>query len=96
MRSVIGRLALATLLPVVVAILAAAAQGQYVSVQQGPSMYGHPQHTVEFNTGTVTASGERPASDFPQAKPKPLGDVARENREAKKTAKKAVRCWTNQ
>lgn len=65
-----------------------------------PDMTGHPQtatvQTLPTGGGFTSVSGDRPASDFPHAQQqKSLGAVARENREAQKTAKQSKVVYIN-
>jgi hypothetical protein len=65
-----------------------------------PDMNGHPQtatvQTLPTGGGFSSATGDRPASDFPHAESqKSLGAVARENREAQKTAKQSKVVYIN-
>jgi hypothetical protein len=67
-----------------------------------PNMTGHPATAVAVivpsGGGTSTATGDRPASDFPTPEQVSLGEIARELRvkkEADTTAKKATVIYVN-
>jgi hypothetical protein len=73
---------------------------------QSYSFSSHPQHAayapmsqeqnIIASTSYSSASGERPASDFPQPEAVSLGAAARELKEQHMAAKKARVVWINQ
>ncbi len=73
---------------------------------QSYSFSSHPQHAayapmsqeqnIISSTGYSSASGERPASDFPQPESVSLGAAARELREQHAAVKKSRVVWINQ
>lgn len=84
---------------------AAFAQNQYnptsiTNQVTTPQFYSHPDHATErtifASSGTVSAQGERPASDFPQAEAVSLGAAARELRKQHAQMKKSRVVWINQ
>jgi len=96
-----------TTLLILCLLLTTAAFGQYyggrgveVQVYQPPD---HPAHAsyapmgqernIDGGTSYAMASGDRPASDFPQLAEAPLGDVARELRKQHEHVKKAAITW---
>jgi len=66
----------------------------------------HPQHaafatmrsetSIYPGTSYVSAQGDRPASDFPQAASASLGDIARELKKQHEQVKKSAIVWINQ
>jgi hypothetical protein len=75
-------------------------QGLNAGYAVPPNMNGHPQtattQTLPNGGGYTVDSGTRPASDISQTKPEvSLGEVARENRRAHTTVKKADKCYSN-
>jgi hypothetical protein len=91
-------------------VLTTAAFAQYGSyISSEPQPYhapDHPSHasfapmrsemSIYPGTSYVSAQGDRPASDFPQAASAPLGDVARELKKEHTFAKKSTTVWVNQ
>jgi hypothetical protein len=84
---------------------AAFAQNQYnpISINNQlstPQFFTHPEHAAErsifASSSTVSAQGERPVSDFPQAEPVSLGTAARELRKQHAQVKKSRVVWINQ
>ena len=84
---------------------AAFAQNQYNPISitnqvSTPQFYTHPEHATEraifASSSTVSAQGERPMSDFPQAEPVSLGAAARELRKQHAQVKKSRVVWINQ
>lgn len=90
--------------------LTTAAFGQYYGTRTvEPQVYAPPDHpahasyspmgqgqSIVGGTSYAMASGDRPASDFPQQPQASLGDVARELRKQHEHAKKAVIVWEKQ
>ena len=92
-------------------LLTTAAFGQYYGNGRSvePQLYqppDHPSHASYSSLGMehsivgwttyAMATGDRPASDFPQAAQASLGDVARELRKQHEHARKAVIVWEKQ
>ena len=89
---------------------ASAAFGQnYVGyLNSEPQVYHAPDHPAHASYAPIAqetfvggggsisiATGEKPASDFPQAAPMPLGDAAREIKKQHAQLKKARKVWEN-
>lgn len=87
-----------------------AAFGQYWAshLDSQPQVYRAPDHPAHASYATIRdeqgivggggaifAQGERPAWDFPQAAPVPLGDRARELKKQHAMVKKARVVWEN-
>jgi hypothetical protein len=81
--------------------------GGYASAEPQPyHAPDHPAHAgfapirseVSIYPGTsyVSAQGDRPASDFPQAVSPSLGDMARELKQEHALVKKSTTVWVNQ
>jgi len=81
--------------------------GGYISSEPQPyHAPDHPAHAsfapirseVSIYPGTsyLSAQGDRPASDFPQAAAPSLGDIARELKKEHALLKKSTTVWVNQ
>lgn len=99
-----------TMFLMVFLLLASAAFGQsYVGyLNSEPQVYHAPDHPAHASYAAIAqetniagggsvsiATGEKPASDFPQAIAMPLGDAARELKKQHAQVKKARKVWEN-
>ena len=99
-----------TIFLMVCLLSASAAFGQnYVGyLNSEPQVYHAPDHPAHASYAPIAqetniagggsvsiASGEKPASDFPQMVPMPLGDAARELKKQRAQLKKARKVWEN-
>ena len=101
-----------TLLVLSMFVLTTAAFAQYGGagyISSEPQVFRAPEHPahagfapikseVSLYPGTsyVSAQGDRPASDFPQAASTSLGDIAREFKKQHDLVKKSKMVWINQ
>jgi hypothetical protein len=81
--------------------------GGYISAEPQPyHAPDHPAHasfapirsemSIYPGTSYLSAQGDRPASDFPQAASPSLGDMARELKKEHALLKKSTTVWVNQ
>jgi hypothetical protein len=100
-----------TLLVLSLFVLTTAAFAQYGGgfVSSEPQIFRPPEHPAHASfapiksevsiypgTSYISAQGDRPASDFPQAASVSLGDIAREFKKEHALVKKSTTVWVNQ
>ncbi len=100
-----------TLLVLSLFVLTTAAFAQYSGgyVSSEPQIFHSPEHPAHASfapiktevsiypgTSYISAQGDRPASDFPQAASVSLGDIARELKKEHALVKKSTTVWVNQ